>query len=253
MGRSVVARPAARRRSSGCSSTERPDLLLLPSPLELTGDHRAAFAALHRVLTGLRAGDALFDVTAELRVLAYEVNHAAHPDLLVDVSRERAAIESAMSHYRSQLERHGYLEAALGLRRWRCLTLGPQVELAEGYRSLRAADFRTRTLAQLTTELGGVPDARPGAAKARWSRSWCGPRTARRCSPKRSAASPPAPTAGSRWCWSTTAALSRRRPTASRCRWCASTSTPTGAGPRRPTPASPRRAATTCSSSTTTI
>ncbi|HEX2465472.1 MAG TPA: PIG-L family deacetylase [Thermoanaerobaculia bacterium] len=136
---------------------ERPDLLLLPSPLELTGDHRAAFAALHRVLTGLRAGDALFDVTAELRVLAYEVNHAAHPDLLVDVSRERAVIESAMSHYRSQLERHGYLDAALGLRRWRCLTLGPQVELAEGYRSLRAADFRTRTLAQLTTELGGVP------------------------------------------------------------------------------------------------
>ncbi len=43
------------------------------------------------------------------------------------------------------------------------------------------------------------------------------------------------------------------RRTASRCRWCASTSTPTAAGRRRPTPASRRRAAITSSSSTTTI
>ncbi len=185
-------------------------------------------------------------------MLAYEVNHAAHPDLLVDVSRERAAIESAMSHYRSQLERHGYLEAALGLRRWRCLTLGPQVELAEGYRSLRAADFRTRTLAQLTTELGGVPALdlvnegplvsivvrtkdRPALlAEALGSIAASTYRRLEVVLVNDGGAAP-------------------RRPTASRFRWCASTSTPTGGGPRRPTPASPRRAATTCSSSTTTI
>jgi LmbE family N-acetylglucosaminyl deacetylase len=136
---------------------ERPDLLLVPSPLEITDDHRAAFAALHQTLTGLRAADARLDAVAEIRVLAYEVNRPAYPDLLVDVTGERAAIEEAMASYRSQLERHDYLGAALGLRRWRCLTLPPEVELAEGYRRLGVDDFRTRSLAQLVAELGGVP------------------------------------------------------------------------------------------------
>jgi LmbE family N-acetylglucosaminyl deacetylase len=135
----------------------RPDLVLVPSPLESTQDHLAAFAALHQTLAGVRRGDALHDAAAELRVLAYEVNHPAYPDLLIDVSRERGAIESAMACYESQLERHPYLDAALGLRRWRCLTLGRGVELAEGYRALSLDDFRTRSHAQLIAELGGVP------------------------------------------------------------------------------------------------
>ena len=57
----------------------------MPSPLEVTADHRAAFAALHRVLAALRDGDALRRL-AGLRVLVYEVNHPGYPDLLVDVS-----------------------------------------------------------------------------------------------------------------------------------------------------------------------
>jgi LmbE family N-acetylglucosaminyl deacetylase len=135
----------------------RPDLVLVPSPLEVTDDHRAAFAALHDVLTTLREGDAGLEALAATAVLVYEVNHPAHPDLLVDVTSTRAAIETAASCYRSQLERHDYLGAALGLRRYRCLTLGPEVEFAEAYRRLRIDDFRTRSLAQLIAELGGVP------------------------------------------------------------------------------------------------
>jgi LmbE family N-acetylglucosaminyl deacetylase len=139
---------------------ERPDLLLAPSPLEVTDDHRAVFAGLHETLIGLRAGDPRLEALAGLRVLAYEINHPAYPDLLVDVTRERETIERAMAHYRSQLERHDYLAAALGLRRWRCLTLGPEVELAEAYRRLGVDDFRTRSQAQLVTELGGLPALR---------------------------------------------------------------------------------------------
>ena len=135
----------------------RPDLVLVPSPLEITDDHRAAFAALHQVLAGLRSGDARHDALAKVRVLVYEVNHPAHPDLLVDVSRERVALETAMTCYRSQLERHDYLGAALGLRKYRCLTLPPEVELAEAYRALEVDDFRTRSLAQLVAALGGTP------------------------------------------------------------------------------------------------
>ena len=134
----------------------RPDLVLVPSPLEATDDHRAVFAALHDVLSALRPGDPGHDALAEARVLLYEVNHPAHPDLLVDVTRSRGAIEAAMSCYASQLERHDYLGAAFGLRRYRCVTLGPGVELAEAYRRLRVDDFRTRSLAQLVAEVGGA-------------------------------------------------------------------------------------------------
>jgi LmbE family N-acetylglucosaminyl deacetylase len=144
-----------------------PDLLLVPSPLEVTADHRAAFAAVHRLLGALRPGregaaDPLSRVAAGLAVLLYEVNHPAYPDLLVDVSRELPRIEAAMACYASQQELHDYLAAGVGLRRFRTLSLpagGEEpVRAAEGYRRLRAADFATRGPAALIRHLGGAPE-----------------------------------------------------------------------------------------------
>jgi LmbE family N-acetylglucosaminyl deacetylase/glycosyltransferase involved in cell wall biosynthesis len=150
-----------------------PELVLVPSPLEVSSDHRAAFAALHRVLAPVRPLDALENLEDEedlgqpgdaarlllavmqLRVLVYEVNQPAWPDLLVDVSAELPRISAAMECYASQQERHDYLGAALGLRRFRTLTLPPTVEAAEGYRRLAAQDFLTRSPAQLVEHLGG--------------------------------------------------------------------------------------------------
>jgi LmbE family N-acetylglucosaminyl deacetylase len=187
--------------------SQRPELLLCPSPLEVTADHRAAFAALHRLLAPLRptgsagmaagsgagrpAGSALrgmphvhpghaaagvaagsgagaasgpegseaddWAVLAGLRVLLYEVNHPGYPDLLVDVSGAEPLLREAMARYASQEERHPYLDAALGLRRFRTASLGPGVTLAEGYRQLEVEDFITRSPAQLVRHLGGEP------------------------------------------------------------------------------------------------
>ena len=137
--------------------TQRPDLLLVPSPLEVSRDHRAAFAALHRLLGPLREGSPDLEPFRGLRILVYEVNHPAHPDLLVDVSGEAPVLEQAMAAYASQQERHPYWNAGLGLRRFRTLTLPPGVELAEGYRRLRLEDFTTRSPAQLVRHLGGLP------------------------------------------------------------------------------------------------
>lgn len=145
--------------------SQRPDLLLCPSPLEVSADHRAAFAAVHRLLGALRSGDAVGagadggDEAAlgRLRVLVYEVNHPAYPDLLVDVSGAEPLLREAMARYASQEERHPYLAAALGLRRFRTLSLEPAVALAEGYRQLALADFATRSPAQLVRHLGGEP------------------------------------------------------------------------------------------------
>jgi len=142
----------------------RPDLVLVPSPLEATADHRAAFAALHRVLapTGRQQGAAegggeLDAVARDLTILAYEVNHPAYPDLLVDVSGELDLVREAMGCYASQQRLHDYLAAGLGLRAFRTLSLPAGVEGAEGYRRLRAVDFATRSPAQLVRHLGGVP------------------------------------------------------------------------------------------------
>lgn len=137
-----------------------PDLLLVPSPLEVTADHRAAFAAVHRLLGPLRAGDSgpLAAAAAGLEVLVYEVNHPAYPDLLVDVSREVGRIEAAMAAYASQGERHDYLAAGLGLRLFRTLSLPRGVAAAEAYRRLSPLDFASRSPSALIRHLGGVPD-----------------------------------------------------------------------------------------------
>jgi LmbE family N-acetylglucosaminyl deacetylase len=136
--------------------SQRPDLVLVPSPLEVTADHRAAFAALHAVLSPLRGGEV--EESGAPDVLLYEVNHPHYPDLLVDVTSALTAIEEAMACYPSQEEQHRYLAAGLGLRRYRALSLPPAVEAAEGYRRLTVEDFRTHGLAALVAELGGVPE-----------------------------------------------------------------------------------------------
>jgi LmbE family N-acetylglucosaminyl deacetylase len=137
----------------------RPDLLLVPSPLERTADHRAGFAAAHRALTGLRQGDPLLAALAGTEVWAYEVNHPAFPDVLVDVSAQLSTVEAAMRCHASQQAEHPYLAAALGLRRFRCLSLPPSVRGAEAYRRLAIDDFRTRGLGALVEHLGGRPPA----------------------------------------------------------------------------------------------
>lgn len=153
----------------------RPELLLVPAPTEASADHRAAFAALHRLLGSVRPrpaagggdegeaggdgdGAALAEAARDLRVLAYEINRPGYPDLLVDVSAELPALEQAMTLYASQQERRDYWRASLGLRRYRTLTLAPEIEAAEGYRRLALADFTTRSPAQLVAWLGALPE-----------------------------------------------------------------------------------------------
>ena len=150
---------AAIRRRLLAPTGQRPGLVLVPSPLEICEDHRAAFAALPDVLRGANEEDELAETARALEVWLYEVNHPGYPDRLVDVSDCRATLEQAMAIYASQEERHPYLRAGLGLRQFRTHTLSPEVELAEGYRRLAASDFAGNDLAALVAEVGGsVPE-----------------------------------------------------------------------------------------------
>ena len=148
----------------------RPDLVLAPSPLEASPDHRAAFRALHEALIGRRRvrsrvgepvpaqDDSSSPGDQVLRVLCYEVNHPLYPDLLVDVTAELEGIAAAMAHYESQQARRDYLTASLGLRRFRALSLPDNCHSAEGYGQLLGSDFAARSPAQLIAHLGGVPE-----------------------------------------------------------------------------------------------
>jgi len=135
-----------------------PDLLLVPSPLEASADHRIGFAAVYALLAALRKGDPLLATVAPLRILAYEINHPLYPDLLVDVGAQVPVIERAIACYASQTARHPYGEACLGLLRYRTHSLLPEVEAAEGYADLSIEDFRTHSLAGLIRDLGGAPE-----------------------------------------------------------------------------------------------
>ena len=142
--------------------TQRPDLLLVTSPLEVSADHRAAFRAVHDVLGAWRqeadGGQAGEDFFADLQIFAYEVNQPQYPDLLVDVSAQVPRIERAMAAYASQQERHDYLAARLGLLRFRALSLPPGPEAVEAYRRLTWTDFATRGPSALVSHLGGQPE-----------------------------------------------------------------------------------------------
>ncbi len=135
--------------------SQRPALLLVPSPLEASPDHRAAFRALHDLLGVLRRGDELLPLVEDLEVLTYEINHPLRPAVLVDVGEQVEVIERAMACYASQQQLHDYLAACLGLARFRALTLPPEVSAAEAYRRLALEDFRTRGPASLISELAG--------------------------------------------------------------------------------------------------
>jgi LmbE family N-acetylglucosaminyl deacetylase len=138
----------------------RPELVFVPSPLEVSADHRAAFAALQRALNDLRGAGRLA-TNGRLRtlaILAYEVNHPLHPDVLVDVGAQVSLLERAMRCYASQQAQHDYLAVKLGLLKFRTLTLPPSILAAEAYRRLTVDDIVTRGPARLTAELGGVPE-----------------------------------------------------------------------------------------------
>ena len=146
-----------------------PDLLLVPSPLEVTPDHQATFRALHEALINRRRRPSVASEAPArqdddsspgdlaLRVLCYEVNHPFYPDLLVDVTAEVDAIAEAMSRYLSQLERHDYVGSCRGLRQYRALSLADPCRYAEAYCRLKVGDFTTRSPAQLIAYLGGAP------------------------------------------------------------------------------------------------
>jgi LmbE family N-acetylglucosaminyl deacetylase len=112
---------------------ERPDIVYLPFFLERHADHRAA----NTVLLAATRGSAL-----RFECRGYEVWTPLMANVLVNIDETIHLKRQALGCYQSQLAEMDYLDAAIGLNRFRALGLGRSGQFAEAFHALDLADYR---------------------------------------------------------------------------------------------------------------
>ncbi|MEA2415981.1 MAG: hypothetical protein QOI58_2638 [Thermoanaerobaculia bacterium] len=129
----------------------KPDLIAVPSPLEIHPDH----VALSRAFCDLIARDAsLFADLAVARVAFYEVSAPLRPNALVDITSVADAKYAAIATHESQSAVRDYTSYARGLNAWRTMTLPPDVKFAEAYWTTPLPSLRTTPFSALREAMG---------------------------------------------------------------------------------------------------
>jgi LmbE family N-acetylglucosaminyl deacetylase/glycosyltransferase involved in cell wall biosynthesis len=129
----------------------KPDLIAVPSPLEIHPDH----VALSRAFCDLIARDAsLFANLAVARVAFYEVSAPLRPNVLVDITSVSDAKYAAIAMHESQSAVRDYTSYARGLNSWRTMTLPPDVKFAEAYWTIALPALRTTPFSALREAMG---------------------------------------------------------------------------------------------------
>ncbi|HYS55055.1 MAG TPA: PIG-L family deacetylase [Thermoanaerobaculia bacterium] len=140
----------------------KPDLIAVPSPVEIHPDH----AALSRALCELIQSDpSLFAALAVARVAFYEVGYPIRPNTLVDITTVAAKKYAAIACHTSQLAFRDYVSYARGLNAYRAMTLAPTTHYAEGYWVGSLPALRTIPFSAIREMVGAAPrievDAEP--------------------------------------------------------------------------------------------
>ncbi|HEV7241836.1 MAG TPA: PIG-L family deacetylase [Thermoanaerobaculia bacterium] len=131
----------------------RPDLILVPAPIEIHPDH----LALSRVFCELMQRDeTLFADLAVARVAFYEVGQPLRPNAIVDISEVAEAKFAAIAEHQSQLAKRDYVAYARGLNAYRAMTLPPETKFAEAYYVVDLPSLRTTPVSELR-RLAGAP------------------------------------------------------------------------------------------------
>jgi LmbE family N-acetylglucosaminyl deacetylase/glycosyltransferase involved in cell wall biosynthesis len=129
----------------------RPDLVLVPAPIEIHPDH----LALARIFCELiQRDETLFGDLAVTRVAFYEVGQPLRPNALVDISDVAETKYAAIAEHRSQLEQRDYVAYARGLNGYRAMTLPPGTKFAEGYYVVELPLLRTTSFSELRRMVG---------------------------------------------------------------------------------------------------
>ncbi|HXH38491.1 MAG TPA: PIG-L family deacetylase, partial [Thermoanaerobaculia bacterium] len=129
----------------------KPDLIAVPSPLEIHPDH----VALSRAFCALIARDpSLFAELAVAQVAFYEVSAPLRPNALVDITKVADSKYAAIQVHASQTAIRDYTSYARGLNAWRAMTLPPNVKFAEAYWTTPLPSLRTTPFSALRAEMG---------------------------------------------------------------------------------------------------
>lgn len=129
----------------------RPDLVVLPSPIEIHPDHAALAQAFCELV---QRDETLFSELATTRVAFYEVGQPIRPNALVDITAVDDAKSAAIAAHKSQGAIRDYGAFARGLNAYRTMTLSPEVRAAEAYYVLALPELRTTAYSTLRKMVG---------------------------------------------------------------------------------------------------
>jgi LmbE family N-acetylglucosaminyl deacetylase/glycosyltransferase involved in cell wall biosynthesis len=137
----------------------RPDLVLVPTPVEIHPDH----VALSRLFCEtIQRDETLFADLAVTRVAFYEVSAPLpRPNALVDITDVAEAKYAAIAEHASQLVTHDYIDYARGLNTYRAMTLPgrgtDKAKFAEAYFVIDLPSLRTVSISELQRKMGAAP------------------------------------------------------------------------------------------------
>ncbi|HEY0141397.1 MAG TPA: PIG-L family deacetylase [Thermoanaerobaculia bacterium] len=129
----------------------RPDLIAVPSPIEIHPDHLALARAFCDLV---QRDELLFAELAVARVAFYEVSQPLRPNVLVDITDVADAKFAGIDEHRSQTALRNYSSFARGLNSYRAMTLPPETTYAEAYYLLDLATLRTSAFSTLRAMTG---------------------------------------------------------------------------------------------------
>ena len=136
----------------------RPDLILVPAPIEIHPDH----LALSRAFCSLVQGDpTLFADLAVTKVAFYEVGQPLRPNALVDITDVAEAKWAGIREHATQLAQRDYVAYARGLNAYRAMTLPQHTQYAEAYYVVDLPSLRTTPFSELRRMAGTPPDIEP--------------------------------------------------------------------------------------------
>lgn len=130
----------------------RPDLLVLPSPIEIHPDHRALSVA---TIEMLQADLDLSGALALCRVAFMEITRPIRPTILVDITEVAMRKHEAIEAHRSQQTHRDYSWFSRGLGQFRTMTLGPESRYAEAFHVTTAEWIRTSSLSAVEAAVRG--------------------------------------------------------------------------------------------------
>jgi LmbE family N-acetylglucosaminyl deacetylase/GT2 family glycosyltransferase len=131
----------------------RPDLLVLPSPIEIHPDHRAlSLAAIGLLQRDLDLSGAL----AICRIAFMEITQPIRPTILVDITEVAELKHEAIEKHASQQGQRNYSWFSRGLSQYRTMTLATESRHAEAFHVVSPQWLRTSPVSALESALRGA-------------------------------------------------------------------------------------------------